>query len=121
MSTGEIIKQLRQEKEWTQDELAAALNTLNTDDAKATKGMISKWENGIVEPSLEYARLLAKIFNVSLDYLLGEKPMEDVQTALLVEKLHKDDDLKVLLYASSKLSKEDLDYIIQLAKRMDDE
>lgn len=118
MSTGEIIKLLRDTKDWTQDELARALEREGT---RVNKGMISKWENGLVEPSLDNARALAKIFEVSLDYLLGEKPMDDVETQLLVEKLHKDEDLKVLLSASSKLSKEDLDYIIQLARRMDEE
>jgi transcriptional regulator with XRE-family HTH domain len=31
--------------------------------------MISRWEAGKAEPSMEYARILAKYFNVSLDYL----------------------------------------------------
>lgn len=118
MSTGEIIKELRLQKDLTQDELATAMEQYGI---KANKGMISKWENGVVEPSLENARVLSRMFNVSLDYLLGEKSIEDTETQLLVEKLHKDDDLKVLLSASSKLSKEDLDYIIKLAKRMDEE
>ena len=118
MSTGEIIKQLRDNRGWVQDDLAAALEK---EGVKANKGMISKWENGVVEPSLDNARALSRIFGVSLDYLLGEKPIEDVETQLLVEKLHKDDDLKILLSAGSKLKKEDLEFIINLARRMDEE
>ena len=45
MSTGEIIKLLRDEKDWTQDELA---RVLEKEGSRVNKGMISKWENGII-------------------------------------------------------------------------
>lgn len=35
------------------------------------KSTISKWENGKAEPTLAYARILSKYFNVTLDYVIG--------------------------------------------------
>lgn len=36
-----------------------------------SKGIISLWENGKREPTLSYLVLLAKYFNVSIDFLVG--------------------------------------------------
>lgn len=66
---GKIIKQIRLEKRLSQEGLAEGLNELF--DSHVNKGMISKWENGLTDPSLESARQLAIFFNKSLDYLLG--------------------------------------------------
>lgn len=43
----------------------------NTYHIEFTKGNLSRWENGINYPSLIYAAYLAKYYNVSLDYLIG--------------------------------------------------
>lgn len=65
----DILKHLRDEKQVSMDKMCEDLNNLyNVSLAKST---ISKWENGKAEPSLSYARILTKYFNVSLDYLLG--------------------------------------------------
>ena len=65
----DILKHLRDQKQVSMDKMCEDLNNLfNVSLAKST---ISKWENGKAEPSLSYARILTKYFNVSLDYLLG--------------------------------------------------
>lgn len=75
-SFGNKIKELRLKRGLSQDELADQLNErFNT---TINKGMISKWENDIVEPRLDVARILALFFNVSLDELLGIK--DDIET-----------------------------------------
>lgn len=40
-------------------------------DIGVSKGIISLWENGKREPTLSYLVLLAKYFNVTIDYLVG--------------------------------------------------
>ena len=40
-------------------------------DIEISKSNVSRWENGINEPSLHYARYLCDYYNVSLDYLIG--------------------------------------------------
>ena len=60
---GNRIKLLRKEFNMTQTDLASRLNL--------TKSNISKYENGIVEPSLDILRSMSDLFEVSVDYLLG--------------------------------------------------
>ncbi len=60
---GERLKELRFDKNVNQIELARALNV--------SKGIISLWENNLREPKLSNLILLAKFFNVSIDYLAG--------------------------------------------------
>lgn len=66
---GNLLKQLREEKEISMDKMIEDMKNLyNVSIAKST---ISKWENNKADPSMEYARILTKYFNISLDYLLG--------------------------------------------------
>lgn len=57
------IKQLREQMGYTQAELARKL--------KLTRSSINGWEMGLSVPSTPMVVELAKIFNVSTDYLLG--------------------------------------------------
>lgn len=68
-SLGEKLKELRIKRGLSQEDLAERLNEMF--NASINKGMISKWENNIVEPRLDIARMLALFFNISLDELLG--------------------------------------------------
>lgn len=60
---GEKIKELRFEKKMTQKALA--------DKLFVTAQAVSRWENGEVEPSISTITMLAKIFEISTDELLG--------------------------------------------------
>lgn len=60
---GEIIAELRTEKQMGQKELAVRLNV--------SVGTISNYEKGVHFPDLESLRKIADIFNVTVDYLLG--------------------------------------------------
>ncbi len=57
------LKELRLEKELNQIELAEKL--------RVSKGLISLWENGLREPTLNNIIAIAKFFEVSVDYLVG--------------------------------------------------
>ena len=57
------LKMLRVERGLGQVELSQKLGL--------SKGIISLWENGLREPSMTSLIMLAKFFNVSVDYLLG--------------------------------------------------
>lgn len=59
----DILKQLRQEKNYGQEQLANALGV--------SKGIISLWENGLREPNMSSLITLAKFFNTTIDYLVG--------------------------------------------------
>ena len=60
---GENIRNLRKENKISQEELAEKL--------RVSRQSISLWENGLREPNMSSLIVLAKFFNVSIDYLVG--------------------------------------------------
>lgn len=64
VSIGERITSLRKAKNLSQDELAKKID--------ASRVMIGKYERGDNLPSIEVILKLAKAFEVSVDFLLGE-------------------------------------------------
>jgi len=65
------IKELRLEKGLSLDVFVADMNRRFSLDKPLNKSMVSRWENGKNEPSLENAKYLSIYFDVSLDYLIG--------------------------------------------------
>ena len=57
------FKELRLENNLSQLQIAKKLNM--------SKMAVSHWENGHSEPSIEQLKMLAKIFDVSIDDLIG--------------------------------------------------
>ena len=57
------LKELREERNLTQNDVATAINTTRTN--------IGRWEKGINEPSANFIMQLADFFEVSVDYLIG--------------------------------------------------
>lgn len=68
---GDKIRELRKSNNLTQTELAEELNSKF--NLKIDRVMVSKWERGCQVPVLYTISCLAKIFNVSIDYLSGQK------------------------------------------------
>ena len=63
MSFGDRLKELRKENNISQVEIAKILNM--------SKMAISHWEKGNSEPSIEQLKVLARYFDVTIDYLVG--------------------------------------------------
>jgi len=61
---GERIIQLRKTKKWSQEDLAKQVN--------ASRIMIGNYERGDNTPSMDVIIKIARAFEVSIDYLLGE-------------------------------------------------
>ncbi len=57
------LKELRLENQIGQVELAKKLNV--------SKGIISLWENGLREPCMSNLIAISKLFDVSIDFLVG--------------------------------------------------
>lgn len=60
----ERLKELRIEKNLTQDKLAKLVGM--------SKMTISHWESGYCEPSIAQLIILSDLFEVSVDYLIGK-------------------------------------------------
>lgn len=70
------IKDLREEKNWTQIRLSTALGV--------TQETISAYENGKHKPSVSTLSKLAEIFNASMDYIMG---LSDERHAIRIDSL----------------------------------
>ena len=64
MNTSKIIAGLREERGWSQADLA--------NESQVSRVMIGKYERGEAIPSIEAAKKIADALQVSLDYLVGE-------------------------------------------------
>ena len=63
MDTKDVILGLRTKKGMSQDELA--------EKVFVTRQAVSRWENGETTPNTETLKLLSKLFDVSINTLLG--------------------------------------------------
>ena len=63
METKDILLELRTKKGLSQDELAEKIFV--------TRQAVSRWENGETTPNIETLKLLSKLFDVSINTLLG--------------------------------------------------
>ena len=69
MSLNQKITQLRNDNNWSQEELAEKLNV--------SRQSVSKWESGQAKPDLDKIIALSDIFDVSTDYLLKDDTEEE--------------------------------------------
>ena len=72
MSFAENLKQLRKEKQLSQEELAAILDV--------SRQAVSKWEQGIGNPEVEKLLLLSSKLNISLDSLMATEITQESNT-----------------------------------------
>ena len=63
METKDVILELRTKHGLSQDELAEKLYV--------TRQAVSRWENGETVPNTETLKLLSKLFDISINTLLG--------------------------------------------------
>lgn len=63
MEVKEILKNLREKNNLTQEEMAQKINI--------TRQAISRWETGETQPDTQMLKVLSKEFNVSINTLLG--------------------------------------------------
>jgi transcriptional regulator with XRE-family HTH domain len=82
VNIGEKIMELRKRKNWSQSDLAKAI--------EASRDIIGKYERNENSPSIEMALKIAKVFDVPVDYLLGEgkHATYDNDTIKRIEEIH---------------------------------
>lgn len=93
---GYRIRKLREEKNLTQTELSQLLGM-------KTYTTVSKWESDDNFPKGKDIKLLAKLFNVSSDYLLGLKSERQESITSIYDQLDDSQKKEVYLFAKEKL------------------
>ena len=63
MEVKDILKNLREKNNLTQEEMAERINI--------TRQAVSRWENGETQPNPDMLKVLSREFNVSINTLLG--------------------------------------------------
>lgn len=92
------LKEARTKAGLTQAEVAKQLNV--------NQNTYSGWETGRANIDNNSLKKLAILFNVSVDYLLGLRPMSD-------DPKYPEDDIYVLYDSLSPLEKEHINFIIK--------
>lgn len=98
-SFGNQIKNLRKKNNLNQEEFADILNEESDLYEAETgykvkpekgfkKGVISRWENNVVEPRIDIVRLISRAFDIDSNILLGIASEEDISAVYEVEVAH---------------------------------
>ena len=100
---GNNIKELRKQKHLTQKDLAKLMHV--------SQQTIGAWETERAIPGSDTLALLANLFNVSTDYLLGRDNKEDdLKTADLA------DDDTIFTFEGKPIPEQDLEYMKRLLR-----
>ena len=117
-----IFKRLRLSCGLTQVEMAEKLGI-----SRSTIGM---YETGAREPDFETLEKIADFFNVDIDYLLGRTDKTTLlqetighyylndETRRLAQFMFENPEYRVLFDASSKVKKEDIEFVKQMIDRV---
>mgnify|MGYP006066961001 CR=1 FL=1 len=74
MTIGETIQRLRKEKGWSQEDLAEQVGV--------SRQSISLWEKDQTTPSLENMKILCQLFQITMDELLGQRPVAEGEVSV---------------------------------------
>lgn len=105
MDTGQRLRALRERAGYSQEEVAKMLGVGRT--------TYLKYETGENRPTRKLNEL-ARLFNVSTDYLLGNEPpsyYNDPEVAAIAQEMHDNPGIRVLFDASRGLKKESIEEI----------
>ena len=115
METKDIILELRNKKGLSQDELA--------EKVFVTRQAVSRWENGETTPNTETLKLLSKLFDVSINTLLGSPrqlicqccgmPLEDSNISKETDGVFNEEYCK-WCYADGEYMYHDMDELIEV-------
>ena len=69
------LKELRKSNGYTQNDMATLL--------EVTTSTVAMWESGKRHPTIETLKSLARLFNVSMDYLTGNNDMKNIDDYII--------------------------------------
>lgn len=64
------LQELREENGYSQRELSSQMKEHDEFGQGVSVTAISKWENGVFQPSLKSARLLSRVYDVGLERIM---------------------------------------------------
>lgn len=117
---GSKLKKARVDKDLSMDALSRIFQ--NEYGLNVTKSMISRWENGLAEPTNKYVSAYAKYFGLDMNDLLDipvsmvKEPVgyyADPEVAAYAEELRTNPNMRILFSAAKNISKEDMEKAVE--------
>ena len=106
---GDNIKNLREEKGLTQNDVVDKAKELKGNSSTFTQSQLSKWEKNEAIPSEENIQLLTKVFNCSIENLKNESENSDFdiiyKEAFNLGKKFKASELDNVMYTATEIKK----------------
>lgn len=114
MTLGGYLRKARDYAAISQREAAAR--------AKLNFKTLSNWENDVSRPAPDDLLVLAKVYGVSVDTLIGNDSAKsyyhDTETARIANEIKENPKLRMLFDASPKLTPKELDSIVNMVQVM---
>ena len=108
MNLGSKVTELRKQKGWSQSELAKRI--------EVSREIIGRYERNDAIPSIDIAKRMADVFEVSLDYLVGNAEQKvdkaTLNRVLEIDKLQPKDKEMVFTFLDAFLTKTKLQGLI---------
>lgn len=95
---GERVKSLRRNRRMTQKDIADYLNV--------TRSCVANWETGKREIDIRYWEQIARLFDVSIEYLCGARQVHDDEQTVDLSKLSDKGRREVIAYYYKILEEE---------------
>ena len=108
MTYGETLKYLRKQSGYTQQGLADATGI--------SQSLISSWESGIREPSMDMLKKIAVFFSVPISTLISDNHADQDTVHAIADALHQNPKLRVLFDITRKMRNQDIDVMTSVAK-----
>jgi len=114
MEFNEVLRKLRKSRSLSQAALSEKLGV--------SKSLVGSYETGERKPSYEALENIADYFNVTIDYLMGKEDGSvyylNPEAAEMAQFMYDRPEMKVLFDASRKASKEDIETVADLLKKL---
>ena len=114
MAFNDRLKELRERRGISQSQLA--------DDLSGSKSAISMYERGERNPDFDTLEAIADYFNVDMNFLLGKESGSiyylDPEAAEMAQELYERPEMRVLFDASRKATKEDIEQVADILKKL---
>ncbi len=113
MSLGDKLRELRENNNLTQQEVA--------DKIKLSSSTVAMYERNQRDPDTGTLKDLANLFNVSTDYLLNNLSGLDDEYNELYNKIYNNPDLKIFFDQTKNLTVKDMKWVLSIVEKVKEE
>lgn len=99
-------------------EMRGITQTEICDRLGVSSSTVSDWCKGLKYPRVDKIQRLSEILGVRMSTLTDETDMQEVKDADRLEALHQNPRLGMLFDRQMKMSREDVDFMLQMAERI---